>query len=45
MDSRQLAMAAGKLSAFLIYLDRNPWKPNAAGEGQGVTVDERLDNE
>ena len=31
-------------SAFLIYLDRSPWKPNACGEGRGVTVDERLAN-
>lgn len=31
-------------SAFLIYLDRNPWKPNAGGEGWEVTPHERLAN-
>lgn len=30
--------------ALLIYLDGSPWKPNAGGEGQGVTVDEKLAN-
>lgn len=42
MDSRQLAMSAGNKSAFLFYSDGSPWKPNAGGEGQGITVDGRL---